>query len=898
MTVLVNGSELSGLTSIEVNERLVKYGKNEFTSAKKPNPFVLFLKTFLNPLVILLLLTAVVALTVAVVGIFTSRKSTSTAEMLTDLLSPILIILLVITNNIIDVVSELKCQHSVDSLKKISFVKTRVLRDCKISEISANELVVDDIIFLEAGNKITADAILLEANRLQVDESVLTGESELVDKLAHVSFANTNTRQNYLYSGCSIVNGTAVARVTATGFNSEIGKIQKLINEQQAPKTHLQIKLDKLSKILTLVGFLLFAFMLIVEIAINHTNLQSEQTWTDMLLSSVAFSVAVIPEGIVVCISVVLAIGMNKMAKKNAIIKNFDVIESLGSISVICSDKTGTLTQNKMSVVRVWTPHAGASEVYQNKYYDLISQSVLCTEAHISVDENHNLVEVGDPTETALLKFGFQNNIIKSQLLQTYPLIFSVPFDSERKMSTTVHQISSDQYLVVTKGAPENVLKHCADPTDASRVLDIVTEWAQSAYRVLAVATKIINGDIKIAMEDVARFSADLEMDLVLSGLIALFDIPRNEAFGSIEACHSAGIKPCMITGDNLHTGCSVAKMLKIFNHGDLAISGDELDKISEDKFVQIVSHYSVYARVKPIDKLRIVNAWQKTGHAVVMTGDGVNDAPALKAANVGCAMGISGTEVAKESASVILMDDNFATIVESIRLGRNIQQKIKRMAANIFLFSISEVIVMFVGMMLVNLIPAYRVDNRQDLNVFNAIQLLWLNLVAHGFLSIVTGFQENRKNYMNALVWEQNKDLFGKKMWIGVTWRSFVIAFFTLVSYVVVRSGFPNLSSPQTASASAFTTMSTTLAISTLSIVSDSSIFKCSFGFYKWVYISIIIIFCFSFLLVFTPGVSSVFGFGDKFTSSQYCYVIFIAFAIGLGPTVVEEIYRVFQRK
>ncbi|MTL84037.1 HAD-IC family P-type ATPase, partial [Turicibacter sanguinis] len=645
-----------GLSEEEAIKRLEQYGPNQLLEEKEESVFMVFISQFKDLLVLILIAAAVIS-------------------MLSGHLESAIVILVVISlNAILGTVQTVKARQSLKSLKALSTPQAKVIRGGIKQEIPSTELTIGDILLLEAGDVVSADARLIEAYSLQVNESSLTGESVSVDKstaMIEKQDCPLGDQINMVFSSGLVTYGRGTAIVTNVGMETEIGKIATMMNETEARKTPLQRNLDNFSKKLSfvIIGICIFVYIL--------NDLQGATT-LDAMMFAVALAVAAIPEALASIVTIVLAIGTQKMAKENAIIKNLNSVESLGSVSVICSDKTGTLTQNKMIAQQVYVNHhlvdADGLNPHQEADHLLILACGLCNDSTTTADQR-----IGDPTELALVDLLEKYQMDELDLRQEYTRLSELPFDSDRKMMSTL-QVVGGEYTMFVKGATDELIKRCTSVLTPDGIFDFTPEqiekieqtnqqFAEQGLRVLGFAMKT-HDDSALTLED--------EYDLTFLGLISLMDPPRVESAEAVADCLQAGIKPIMITGDHKVTAKSIAKQIGIYQEGDLVLDGNELDAMSDAELHEKLEHISVYARVAPAHKIRIVQAWQELGHLVAMTGDGVNDAPALKAADIGIAMGITGTEVSKDAASMILTDDNFATIVKAIMTGRNVYANIK----------------------------------------------------------------------------------------------------------------------------------------------------------------------------------------------------------------------------
>ena len=747
-------NENTGLSDEEVKRRQEKYGKNKLQEKKKESLFIKFLKQFNDFMIIILIIASIIS---AVVSKMQGEN---------DYVDSIIIIGIVVFNALMGVIQEAKAEKSIEALKQMTPQLAKVIRNGKKIEINAEDLVKGDIIELETGNYVPADCRILESHNLKIEESSLTGETEPALKDADIICKKDiplGDMKNMAFMASITVNGHGKAVVTDTGMNTKVGQIANMIIEDEAPETPLQKKLGEVGKILGL-ACLAICIIIFVMGLIKHIEP------VEMFMTSVGLAVAAIPEGLPAIVTIMLSIGVTKMAKKNSIIRKLPAVETLGSSSVICSDKTGTLTQNKMKVVDVRS---------QNKKF-IIELATLCTDCEISV-ENGNKIVSGEPTEKAIVEEGVNIRVLKNELEMLMPRVNEIPFDSNRKMMTTIHRIGN-KYRVITKGAADVLLQRCtkevleANNSNNVRVQALQTskiqsdnrQMAQKALRVIAVAYK----DIDFLPSKID--SANIENNLTFVGLIGMIDPPREGVKEAVKTCQNAGIKTVMITGDHLETAKAIAKDLGILGLRDKAITGQELDKMTQNQLEKNIKEYSVFARVTPEHKVRIVKAWQRNCAVVAMTGDGVNDSPALKNADIGIAMGKNGTDVAKNAADIILTDDNFVTIVEAVKQGRNIYDNIKKAIHFLIATNIGEIVTIFMGLVLGLKSPLL------------AIQLLWINLVTDSLPAIALGLENPEKDIMNRKPVNSKKGIFADGLWNKIIVEGIMIGVLTLVAFSI----------------------------------------------------------------------------------------------------------------
>ena len=743
-----------GLSAAEVSARTEKYGENKLKEKKKKSMLQRFFEQFKDVMIIILIIAAVISFVIACV-----EKNPK------EFFEPALILLIVVLNAMMGVIQESKAEKALDALKNMSAPHARVIRDGEEKIINASELVPGDIILLEAGDFVPADARLLKSVSLKSEESALTGESVPAEKDADTEVkdgAPLGDRSNMVFSGCSITYGTATAVVTATGMDTEMGKIANLLSGESEAQTPLQRKLATLGKYL---GFVALAACGIIFVV----GLVSKMNVLDIFMTSVSLAVSAIPEGLPAIVTIVLSIGVQRMVKKNAIIRRLPAVETLGSASIICSDKTGTLTMNRMTLVKAYVDGMDECESISSENTDIIKKlltyGTLCCDGSVTFSDGKE-VHIGDPTETAIVLAAHKNGLPKDELNNKFPRLAELPFDSDRKLMSTVNEIDGKK-IVIVKGAVDMMESRCVSG-DFKKAKEVNNEMSSSALRVLAVAYK----EIEAIPEKIT--SEELESGLTFMGLVGMIDPPRPEAKIAVGTCREAGIKPIMITGDHVVTASAIAKELGIFLPGDKAITGVELDGMTDDELDGELENISVYARVSPENKIRIVKAWQRKGQVVSMTGDGVNDAPALKAADIGCAMGITGTDVAKGAADMTLTDDNFSTIVDAVREGRGIYANIRKVVGFLLGTNIGEVITVFFAMILWRITPLL------------SMQLLMINLVTDSLPAIALGMESVEANVMKHMPKPKDEGIFAHGLGIRVVLQGFMFALLTLVGFVV----------------------------------------------------------------------------------------------------------------
>ena len=740
-----------GLSQKEADLRLSQYGENKLNEKKKRSTFARFLEQFKDVMIIILIIAAIISF-----GVIVAEKNWG------ELFEPALILLIVILNAIMGVYQEGKAEKALDALKNMSAPHARVLRDGEEAVIDAKDLVVGDIIRLEAGDFVPADARLIFSAGLKSEESALTGESVPTEKDYSVSVpedAPLGDRSNMVFSGCSITYGTATAVVTDTGMNTEMGKIANLLEGEGDTQTPLQKKLAQLGKYLGFVALGACAVIFVVGLLNKIPPLE-------IFMTAVSLAVSAIPEGLPAIVTIVLSIGVQRMATKNALIRRLPAVETLGSASVICSDKTGTLTQNRMTLTKAYFNGGEIENITENNsanIKNLLNYATLCCDGNVVFGEKEE--HIGDPTETAIIVAAHKNGSEKSELNEKFHRIAEIPFDSDRKLMTTVNEIGSKK-VVIVKGAFDMLSARCVSG-DIEKARQITEKMSADALRVLAVAYK----EIEELPKEIT--SESLENGLTFMGLVGMIDPPREEAKAAVELCKKAGIKPVMITGDHVITASAIAKELGIMEEGDKAITGAQLDGMTDEELDGQIANISVYARVSPENKIRIVKAWQKNGQVVSMTGDGVNDAPALKAADIGCAMGITGTDVAKSASDMTLTDDNFATIVDAVKEGRGIYANIKKVVAFLLGTNIGEIITVFLAMILWHKTPLL------------SMQLLWINLVTDSLPAIALGMEPVENDIMDERPRPKTESIFANGLGIQVVLQGFMFAVLTLIGFV-----------------------------------------------------------------------------------------------------------------
>ena len=872
-------SNLTGLTQEESKLRLEKYGCNALQEKSKTPTWRLFLENFKDPLVIILLIAAM------------------TQVFLGDTVESIIIFTVLVINAVLGVVQTKKAESSLDSLKKLSVPEAKVIRNNQKLTISSQELVPGDIVILEAGDYVPADGRIIESQTLKVIEGMLTGESEPVLKNTDVinEECALGDQKNMVFSGSMVVYGRATFVVTSTGMNTEVGKIADLLESAGNKQTPLQEKLDDFGKKLGIAIVFLAGFIFALEV-FRGGNLMNS------FMFAIAIAVAAIPEALTSIVTIVLASGTNIMAKKQSIIRKLPAVETLGSTGVICTDKTGTLTQNKMTVVETYLygPDSDKFNGFEyNKNYDFLNvedtisshsneiavagcmlqerylnlSSILCNDS----DVNEEGVEIGDPTEVALINYAQKYDLDYKSIREECLRIAEIPFDSDRKLMTTVNSIDG-QNIMFTKGAPDVIFSRCKYAIKCDEILEMSDEildeykkvnenFSNRALRVLAFAYKKVSDEFEPTLDD--------ENDLILIGLMAMIDPPREEVFKAVEEAKSSGIKTIMITGDHKTTAAAIAREIGIMEKDDLALTGKELDSLDDTELDSKLERISVYARVSPENKIRIVKAWQKKGKVTAMTGDGVNDAPALKQANIGIGMG-SGTEVAKDASAMVLVDDNFATIVNAIEVGRTVYSNIKKSITYLFSGNLGGIIsilfAVFAGWA----------------NPFTTIQLLFINLVTDSLPAIALGFEKPEKNTMNKPPRDPNESILCKDTLKVVLTRGSIIGIVTILAqYIGMQT------SDALGAAMAFSTITLSRIIQTFAARSNSETI-CSLGFTSNKYALGAVIVCLAmFSTTLLPFMRGIFAIPSVFEIQNLA----ICFGLAVLATICMEISKLFKR-
>ena len=844
-----------GLTRAQVEEQRAKFGENRLKEKKKKTNLQRFLEQFRDVMILILIGAAIISFVVACVE--GEPK---------EFFEPALILVIVIVNAIMGMLQESKAEKALDALKNLSAPHARVIREGQEQVIDAAELVPGDVIKLEAGDFVPADAKLVRSVSLKCEESALTGESVPAEKDADALVAEDaplGDRHNMVFSGCGVTYGTATALVTATGMNTEMGKIANMLESSEETQTPLQQKLATLGKYLGIVAIVACLVIFVV-------GLLDGMAVMEIFMVAVSLAVSAIPEGLPAIVTIVLSIGVQRMVKKNAIIRRLPAVETLGGASVICSDKTGTLTQNRMTLVKAYTDGGALEEIGQNSapVLQLLRYGALCCDGSVVVREDGTVQHIGDPTETSIVFAAEKQGMPKAKLNEENPRLAELPFDSDRKLMTTVNRVDG-KLIAITKGAFDVLAQRCVrgDIEAARRVND---EMSEQALRVLAVAWR--------ELEEVPQnpTSETLEKDLTFMGLVGMIDPPRPEAKQAVAVCRKAGIKPVMITGDHVVTASAIAREIGILRPGDEAVTGTQLDKMTDAELDQRVRNISVYARVSPENKIRIVKAWQRQGEVVSMTGDGVNDAPALKAADIGCAMGITGTDVAKGAADMTLTDDNFATIVDAVREGRGIYANIKKVVGFLLGTNIGEILTVFFAMILWRESP------------FLSMQLLWINLVTDSLPAIALGMEAVEKDVMEQKPRPKNEGLFAHGYGVRIGLQGCMFAILSLLAYQIGKSLYGAVEGGQTL---AFMVLALSQVVQAFNMRSFHSIFRIGVFTNRKLNGAALVSLALMALVLFIPPVAGAFGL---VALSPVLYLI--GLGLSLAPLIVMEIAKALE--
>lgn len=859
------GSNINGISDQEAKIRLEKNGFNELKEGNKVPIWKMFLENFKDPLVIILLIAAIVQI------------------FLGEFVESLIIFVVVILNALLGVTQTRKAESSLDSLKKLSSPNAKVLRDGKKKTIPVREIVVGDIVFLEVGDYIPADGRLIEAQSLKVVEGMLTGEAEAVlkhsDKIEEE--VGIGDQRNMVFSGATVVYGRGTLVITETGMNTEVGKVATLLESAGNKQTPLQEKLDDFGKKLGIIIMILAAAIFIIQVIRGYIDGENMKNLIfNSFMFAIAVAVAAIPEALSSIVTIVLAVGTKDMAKKQAIIRKLPAVETLGSTSVICTDKTGTLTQNKMTVVDFFMYGVNKAKVEEknnnsSQVEAMDLSSTLCNDSEVTETGK----EIGDPTEIALLRFAEKRGIDYKELREKYDRLSEIPFDSDRKLMSTVNSINGNA-IMFTKGAPDVVFARSNTVLNNGEVEEMTEEikneyrkvnedFSNRALRVLAFAVKDVPDENFVpCLED--------ETEMTLVGLMAMIDPPREQVYDAVKEATGAGIKTVMITGDHKTTASAIAREIGIMSEDDISLTGKELDELSDIELKEKLEHITVYARVSPENKIRIVKAWQEKGYITAMTGDGVNDAPALKQANIGIGMG-SGTDVAKDASAMILTDDNFATIVSAVEIGRTVYSNIKKAITYLFAGNLGAIIAILFAVFV------------NWSNPFSALQLLFINLINDSLPAIALGLEMAEPNIMKEKPRDVNEGILAGGTWQAVITRGIIIGVFVILAQYV-----GNLTSPMLGEAMAFSTVTLARIFQTLPARSNyEPVLKVGLFKNKYVIGAIIVCLCL-YSIVLIPGVRGIFDIPDSFGLLQ----LGICLAFAIISALIMDISKLFKRK
>ena len=850
-----------GLSSEEARARQARDGFNEFEKTRHTTLWQKFISQFKSFMIIVLIFAAIIS---GVTGYMNG-------EGITD---AIIILSILIVNAIIGVFQEAKAEKSLDALEKLSAPHCKVIRDGETKIIESRDLVVGDIVVIETGDHVPADLRLIESVNLKIQEAALMGESVPVEKDADALLpedASIGDRINMAYSSCSVTYGHGKGVVTAIGSQTEVGKIASMIQSVPDIRTPMQIRLDKLGKTLAVICLVVCVVIMIIGLCYGRNLLE-------MFMTAVSLAVASIPEGLPAVSTVVLALGVQRLAKQNAIVRNLPSVETLGSTTVICSDKSGTLTQNRMTVTHIYAAGKLSDTSVPAPITDeLLKMSVLANDAVLGTDGQ----SIGDPTETALVDAGVKHSIDKNALDAELPRVAEIPFDSERKLMTTVHQSNDKDYLVAVKGGLDELLANCTRINDGTTIRPLTekdienihkanVEMASQALRVLAVGYKTVS-------ELPAAFvPATLENEFIFLGMVGMIDPPREEAKEAVRRCKEAGIRPVMITGDHKITATAIARSLGIITSDECVLTGKDVEMMDDEQLKEMAGNVAVFARVAPEHKVRIVNAFQSRGNVVAMTGDGVNDAPALKLADIGVAMGITGTDVAKEAADVVLADDNFATIVSSVREGRRIYDNLMKSIQFMISTNLGEIVVLLIAV-LANL----------DMPLL-PIQLLFINLVGDSLPSLALNVDHADKDIMRRKPIDPDQGIFTKHFTTRVILQALIIGLTTLAAYMIGMKTSVDVARTMT-----FATMVFSQFTIIFSIRSGYKWFTHKMFTNRWLWLTIAFVTALTLLVLLVPGMQSLFKLAPM-TSGQWWTVIGLSF----GVLALSEFFKLFTRK
>lgn len=845
-----------GLSAAEAASRLEKYGPNQLKEKKRKSWWARFFDQFKDPMILILIAAAIISFAVSIIN----------HEGISGLFEPFLILLIVVVNAILGVMQEDKAEKALEALKSMSVPHARVIRDGNETVVDSVSLVPGDVIVLEAGDIVPADARLVRSSALKSDESALTGESVPAEKDANEVVepaAPLGDRKNMVFSGCSISYGTGRGIVTSTGMDTEMGRIANLLNNEEDGMTPLQVKLAQLGKYLGILAIACCAIIFVVGLIDGQEPLE-------LFMTAVSLAVAAIPEGLPAIVTIVLSIGVQRMVKKNAIIRKLPAVETLGSASVICSDKTGTLTQNRMTLTEGYVDGAHAMEAITSSnskgIQELLKYGTLASDGSV-VWDGEKVMHIGDPTETSIVLAAHNNGMTKEALNKEYPRLAEIPFDSDRKMMTTINKMG-DKYVAITKGALDEMLPKIIHG-NKEEAQKINQEMSENALRVIAIAKREFDEMPKEITPEA------IEKDLTFLGMVGMIDPPRPEAAKAVAEAKQAGIRPVMITGDHVVTASAIAKQLGILNEGQKAVTGADVDAMTDSELDNAVEDISVYARVSPENKIRIVKSWQRKGQVVAMTGDGVNDAPALKAADIGAAMGVTGTEVAKGASDMILTDDNFATIIAAVKEGRGIYNNIKHVVGYLLGTNIGEVLVVFFVMLL------------WKQSALLSVQLLWVNMVTDSLPAIALGMEAVPDSVMNQKPKPKSEGLFAHGYGTRTILQGCMFGLLCMAGFYIGENWMNSEAAGQTM---AFMILALSEVVQAYNMRSEQSLFKTGFFSNSRLNWSALLSIVMMAVVLFVPGIMTAFG-------TVYLDPMLYLIALGLiiTPFIIMECSKAF---
>ncbi len=864
-------AKAEGLSSVEAKTRLEKNGPNKLAEGKKETLLQKFLRELSDPMIIILIIAAVIS------GITAAYEG----ESFTDVF---IILAVVIINAVLGVFQENKAEKAIAALQEIAGATSKVLRDGKQTVIRSEELVIGDVIVLEAGDAVPADARIIECASLKIEEAALTGESVPVNKTADVMEAKENgdvplgDRKNMVYMGSTVVYGRGKAVITATGMTTEMGKIAAALTTAQKEETPLQRKLNQLSKILSFLVLGICVVIFALDIFRMYPNVTGE-AMLDTFMVAVSLAVAAIPEGLAAVVTIVLSIGVTNMSRRNAVIRRLTAVETLGCTQIICSDKTGTLTQNKMTVVEGYADDEAISA----------ASFALCTDAVLPVGAQYS---EGDPTQTSVVDYANRLGLPKYELEKQFPRVGEIPFDSGRKLMTTVHTTPGGGWIQHTTGAPDVVIGRCTHIRRGGKVIPLTDEiraelaaankgLADKALRVLAAAFR------EYTAEPVSYEPEVMENGLTFLGLAGMIDPIRPEVKDSIEQCRSAGIRPVMITGDHKDTAVAIARQLGILESADEALTGAQLDQISEEDLHRDIAKYSVYARVQPEHKVRIVNAWKANGKITAMTGDGVNDAPSIKSADIGVGMGITGTDVTKNVADMVLTDDNFATIVSAVEEGRRIYDNIRKAIQFLLASNLAEVLSIFFATIL-------------GFTILQPVHLLWINLVTDTFPALALGMEKSERDVMKREPRKATDGIFSGGLGVDVAIQGVLVTILTMSSYFIghfIESGKWEITDSPDGMTMAFLTLSLVEIFHSFNMRSRrASVFNMPHH-NKWLWGAMTASFLATTAVIYVPFLRNAFGF-EPISLIEYGVALALALVIIPIMEIIKAILRAVEKK